>query len=355
MHFMNKLFLIISLFSFSGYTFSQATYIREQQVITNMLKGTSSLDLRQAVYSVENAYFEGRFDKELFYKQIDRYTDFCRTLIQSGDIRYEGQRDEKAAKAQCAVFVFMTDSIPVQIGNEIRWHEPFTYNFDDYAGNEDWSNMFVSNLMQTKKGNCHSMPLLYKMIMDSLGEKSWLALAPNHMYIKAWNKRAGWYNIELTCGDFPTDAWLTTHGYVHLDAIRNGCYMDTLSLKQSIALCLVDLAQGYIRKYGAGNGKFVMECCDTALEYFPNYLNAWHIKADLLTRTYLEMEDKTSDTALKLKEKMTAIYAHIHELGYRKMPVEMYMSWLYSLNEYSNEYRSKKITIYNGRNHKQLE
>ena len=87
------------------------------------------------------------------------------------------------------------------------------------------------------------MPLLYKLIMDKLGEKCWLSLAPNHMYIKAWNKRAGWYNIELTCADFPTDAWLTASGYIHLDAIRNGIYMDTLSVQQSIALCLTDIVR----------------------------------------------------------------------------------------------------------------
>ncbi len=50
-----------------------------------------------------------------------------------------------------------------------------------------WSNMFVSTLIATGKGNCHSMPLLYKLIMDELGEKCWLALAPNHMYIKSKN------------------------------------------------------------------------------------------------------------------------------------------------------------------------
>ena len=44
---------------------------------------------------------------------------------------------------------------------------------------------------------------------------------------------------------------------------------------------------------------------------------------------------------------MNELYAKIHELGYRKMPKEMYLNWLYSLHEHSNEYRMKKITIYN--------
>ncbi len=312
-----------------------------------MLTGTSPLDLREAIYSVENAFFNGNLNKEAFNNQIDFYADFCRRIINSGNIRYEGQGDEKSAMAQCAVFVFMTDSIPMQLGDSLTWHPPFTYNFDDYAGRKDWSNMFVSTLMQTGKGNCHSLSLLYKLIMDTLDEKSWLALAPNHMYIKAWNKRAGWYNIELTCADFPTDAWLTASGYVHLDAIRSGAYMDTLSLKQSVALCLTDLAHGYREKYGIGDGRFILECCNTALEHFPHYLNALLIKAGVLSETYRRFEDKSSQEATALKADMDQIYSRIHELGYRKMPREMYFNWLYSLNEHSNEYRTKKIVIFN--------
>ena len=95
------------------------------------------------------------------------------------------------------------------------------------------------------------------MIMDELKQDAYLSLAPNHIYIKVQNKRAGWYNIELTCGDFPTDAWLMSSGYIHIDALRNGIYMDTLSSKQAVALCLVDLAHGYRAKFGLQNGSFM--------------------------------------------------------------------------------------------------
>lgn len=211
-------FLFITMISLSAY--SQAAYYREQLRLANMLNGRDSLDLQKAVYAVENAYYNGNLNKEAFDRQIDMYAEFCKRILLSGDVRYDGKGDERSAMAQCAVFVFMTDTIPMQMGDTVVGHLPFEYNFDDYSGREDWSNMFVSRMMQTKRGNCHSMPLLYKMIMDRLGEECWLALAPNHMYIKARNQRAGWYNIELTCADFPTDAWLTASGYIHLDAIR---------------------------------------------------------------------------------------------------------------------------------------
>ena len=217
------------------------------------------------------------------------------------------------------------------MGDSVYYHLPFGYNADDFAGEKNWSNMFVSTLMATGKGNCHSMPLLYKLIMDELGEKCWLALAPNHMYIKAKTQHIGWYNIELTTGDFPTDAWLMASGYIHLDAVRNGIYTDTLSLKQSVALCLTDLAQGYMRKYGIGNRKFIEDCCNTTLKHYPNYINALLIKAELLTKQYRHLDNKECEEAKKLKEKMDDAYAHIHRLGYRKMPEEMYRKWLKSI------------------------
>lgn len=319
---------------------SQAAYFKEQLTLTSMLSGKDSLNLQKAVFAVENAFYNDKLNEKLFNLQIDLYANFCQRIMQSGDIRYEGKGDEQAAKTQCAVFVFMTDSIPIQSGDTIAWHLPFEYNFDDYAGREDWSNMFVSRMMQTGKGNCHSMPLLYKLIMDRLGEKCWLSLAPNHMYIKAWNKRAGWYNIELTCADFPTDAWLTASGYIHLDAIRNGIYMDTLSVKQSVALCLTDLAQGYLNKYGIGDGHFINRCCDLTLQYYPDYINALLLKARIVAEQYKH------DKSTVLKKEMDLLYTKIHQLGYRKMPTEMYLNWLYSLNEYSNEYRIKKIISY---------
>lgn len=101
--------------------YSQAAYIKEQLTLTNMLSGKDSMDLQKAVYAVENAYYNGNLNEEIFNQQIEWYTNFCRGIMQSGDIRYEGQGDEQAAKAQCAVFVFMTDSIPMQVGDTVAW------------------------------------------------------------------------------------------------------------------------------------------------------------------------------------------------------------------------------------------
>ena len=309
--------------------------------IESMLSGKESLDFQKAVYLTENAYFDDQLDENAFNDAIQFDASICRRIMKSGNIVYP-EKDSTKAAAQCAVFVFMTDSIPITTENGLKIHVPYQYNFDDFAGQKEWSNMFVSTLMQAYKGNCHSLPYLYKMIMDKLGQPAYLSLAPNHIYIKAQNKRVGWYNIELTCGDFPTDAWLMASGYIHIDALRSGIYMDTLSQKQSVALCLVDLAQGYQAKFGIDDGSFILKCCDTALAHFPKYINALLLKAETLATLYRQ-SDQDSDQGKKLFTEMNELYATIHRLGYRKMPQEMYLNWLKSSGTQTDNYRMKSL------------
>jgi len=94
------------------------------------------------------------------------------------------------------------------------------------------------------------MPALYKILADELGVDSWLAITPNHTYIKQWNDKTGWYNTEVTNGDFPLDGDIKHNSYIKHEAIAAGVYMDTLSDKENIAYTIHDLAQGFIKKFG---------------------------------------------------------------------------------------------------------
>lgn len=329
--------LIILILGVQAQT-SQSYYTEVYSELSSMLSGNKPLDFKRAVFLTENAYNEDQLNEETFNSIIGIYASLCKSIISSGNITYL-KKDKEKADAQCGVFVFMTDSMPIQTTEGISIHPPFAYNYEDFAGQKDWSNTFVSTLMQTQKGNCHSLPYLYKMIMDELGQESFLALAPNHIYIKAQNKKVGWYNIELTCSDFPTDAWLMASGYIHIDAIRNKIYMKALTNKESVAMTLVDLAQGYQAKYGIGDGSFMLQCCDTAIKYFPNYINAMLLKGDILTTLYNQSPDKVQ------MEEMNSLYVDIHRLGYRKMPTQMYQKWLGSLSTDKTEHQMRSVIV----------
>ncbi len=199
--------IILLLINFTGFSINAQEYYTEAfSGLEAMLSSKTKLDFREAVFITENAYYDNQLDKTSFDNNIELYSKICKQIMNSGNIVYP-EKDKEVASSQCAVFLFMTDTIPIASGSDIIGSIPFAYNFDDYAGQKDWSNMFVSTLMETNMGNCHSLPYLYKILMNKLNFESHLALAPNHIYIKAQNKRVGWYNIELTCGDFPTDVW----------------------------------------------------------------------------------------------------------------------------------------------------
>jgi hypothetical protein len=207
-------------------------------------------------------------------------------------------------------------------------------------GREDWSKMFVSKLLKDHKGNCHSLPYLYKILAEEIGVSANLSIAPNHLYIKHSSKQIGMYNTELTSATFPIDAWLMSSGYIHLDAIRSGIYMDTLDNKESLALCLLDLAKGFERKYGTVNDDFILKCINQSLKYYPNSIDALLFKSELLLRKFRNKETINSQLVFKEYENLII---KIHQLGYRKMPEKMYQNWLLDLKEHKEKYNNKKI------------
>jgi len=317
---MKRLIIILLLLTSSFHCVSQNTdyYDIAYSKIETMLKENSN-SFKDAVFTVENAYFDNQLDLDFYYKKIEKYADFCVGIKESGNIIYGG-KDQDKALMQYAVFAFFAEKIPILNDDKIDTVYPFKYNYADFAGKNDWSNMFVSKSMLTKQGNCHSLPYLYKIIMDELGEKSYLSLCPNHLYIKAQNEKMGWYNIELTNSNFPTDAYLMSSGYVHIDAIRNGIYMKALTQQESIALCLIDLAQGHLAKFGVGDGEFALKCCETALKYFPDCITAMLLKSRILAEKCVNNNEYFAE--------LTELTTKIHNLGYRKMPERMYKNWL---------------------------
>ncbi len=219
--------------------------------------------------------------------------------------------------------------------------------------------MFVTKLLETHLGNCHSLPFLYKILVEENGEKAHLALAPNHIYIKHQIKKNGWYNTELTSGMFPIDAWLMASGYVKLEAIQNGVYMKALNDKESLAICLTDLALGYKKRFGVRNREFILACCNLALQYFPNYINALLLKLEMQKEAFYEMMKQqntenpnelfNNPKAKALFDDMTNITSTVHRLGYRKMPEEMYLQWLLSLKEEKEKYQNKNLNFNNSK------
>jgi hypothetical protein len=350
-----KTLLVCSfIFQYQNSLIAQIQYIKALGIFENNLIETEQISFEQAVFLVENAYYDNLLDSFYYDNQLTLLEDLSLIVSKNNLINYDYEDVAKISLA-ASIFKVMTDSIKISNSDFLTYNLPHQYDFDDIFGDKNWSQMFVSKLLSTRKGNCHSLPYLYKILAHRLGIEAHLALAPNHIYIKQFSQKAGWYNTELTSVSFPVDAWLMASGYVHLDAIRNGVYMKALTDKESIALCVIDLAIGYDKKYSNNDGSFIIECCDLALQYFPNYINALLLKAETHKKQFeLVMKELgvrhpqevfNIPKAKKTFEEMQKTYANIHQLGYRQMPKQMYLEWLISLNEEKEKYNNKKIDV----------
>jgi len=331
----------------------QDLYWQSYDYINKMLRDEAPLSFKNAVWATENAYHNDSLNMEAFNQEIDRIARLANFISNTELIIYTG-KDKDFVTKHAALFKIIIDSIKIPFDSTHTFiHSPYIYDFDDPFGQKDWSSMFVSKLMETGKGNCHSLPYLYKILADELDVPCYLAFAPNHIYIKSYAESTGWYNIELTSGTFPIDAWIMASGYISIDAIRNGLYMDTLSAKQAVANCLVDLAQGYQQKFGGENPEFVIKCCNTVLEYHPANVNAMLTKAES-QKHYIDLQMKkqnaknakelfTDTTISEMYSDMEQTYVRLHQLGYRRMPEKMYLEWISILKNEPNKYINKSI------------
>jgi len=310
--------------------------------IVNLADANERGDFKKAVYTVENTYWGNSIDQNKFNDIITRMATICNAWVKANKVPYSFE-DSANFSANLSIFKILKDTIKLSVDGSAFTLLPFEYDFDDYAGKDDWSKMFVTKLLNTHSGNCHSLPFLYNILADELNAKCWLALAPGHIYIRNYSKKDGWYNTELTTGDFPVDAWLTASGYISLQALQSGLYCDTLSNQESIALCLLDLAKCYERQTKNYYDGFIIQCCEKVLAYHPLNAVAMLLKAETTKQIYERQKlekNKLADSSYVSMEKQ---YLLLYNLGYREMPNEMYREWLASIIKQKDKYLNKNM------------
>lgn len=317
-------------------------YNEAYRELEGMLRGYNNSSFKRAVFLVENAYLNQQLSYETFKTYINEYTNICNLWMSSNKLTDYHESDSLNVKKNLAIYMLLKDTI--KLTENIQVTLPMQYDFNDFFGQKDWINQFVTKLMVTNKGNCHSLPYLYKILTEEIGATVWLSIAPNHIYLKNRCRKTGWYNTELTSGEFPTDAWIKASGYVSIESIRNGIYMDTLGQKESIALCVYDLAKGYLIQTGNFSDGFVLKCCDLSLKYYPNNINAIILKAEILRKCYdAEMNKEEAELAQLYLNQMKDLYVKGLNLGYREMPPAMYMAWLNSVSQQGGKFVNSEI------------
>lgn len=343
-----RLLIIISIFTLSSNNSKATINDRVDSIYKNafnelkkMLLNEQQLNFKKAVFITENAYF----NNALSYNEYNEYIQFLVSLSKAyrkaNPLKNYNLSDSSNVSISLSVFKILKDSLYDK--NKKLIMPPFTYDFEDSFGENDWTKMFVLKLLNTHNGNCHSLPFLYKILCEEQSVNAYLAYAPNHIYIKQRCKKEGWYNTELTSGVFPIDAWIIASGYVSTEAIKNSLYMDTLSQKQSISQCLVDLARGYQRLKKENYEPFVLECLNEAINYNPNYVEGLIYKGETLKNIYEQIDSAQVEKKQEVFNEMQKTFVRLVKLGYREIPEKNYKEWINSLTTNKENFQNKQI------------
>jgi hypothetical protein len=307
--------ILFTLTLTDSFSQSKPAYESAFNEIHKMLKGESPLDFKRAVFLTENAFYSNKLDYKEFCRQIDDIENRLNQFMVD-----RGVSNHVMGK-QFAIFNYMIE--PSKYNDNTRMN----YDFEDLMGDKDYSKMFVTKLLRTKTGNCHSLPYLFKILSEETEAQAFLALGPNHLYIKHKDDKGQWVNVELTNGSFPRDGWVISSLSITTDAIKNEIYMEPLSLKESVALTMIDLALGY--KFQFGHSDFTMKCIDTVIKHFPKCVNSYMIKSEILGErlTVMKQANKSKEVTLIEKE-LKELYDKIGAMGYKDMPKEQYEQWV---------------------------
>lgn len=330
--------------SFSGKTGTQSYY--------NAFDKLSAMDsenysLAEVNFTVENAFYNNKQDFTQFKSNIQKT---AKQLLQK--MRNSKQDTESNIAKNLMLFDYFSKDMNLGGTN----HKAFKYDFKDYFGEKDWSKMFVSKLLKTGSGQCHSMPLYYLILAEALGTEAYLSLAPNHSYIRFKDDDEQMRSVELTNGMFSTNTFLLESGYIKSEALQNKIYMENLTKRELLGMAYFDLARGYVHKYGYD--EFVGKVLDKALELYPNGISPNMEKANLDNTRFLhtmkQLGINPNDNndlqkigyfpmAVEQLNRANESSEAINRLGYTEMPASAYETWLGSLKKESSRQESEAI------------
>jgi regulator of sirC expression with transglutaminase-like and TPR domain len=147
-------------------------------------------------------------------------------------------------------------------------HRPFTYDRADPLG-ENPANRLLQRYLDTRQGNCITMPILFIALGQRLGLKMTLAQAPLHVFIKYTDDSGSTWNLEATSGGgFTRDFWYRQKLAMSDDAVAKGTYLRGLGHKEAIALIA-----SFMVEHQMAEGRFeaAISTADVILQHYPAF------------------------------------------------------------------------------------
>lgn len=294
--------------------------------ISGMLDGTQQLSIKRAIFLQEWAYLDGEPDYDEYCSGIDSTAQAIIRFIRANNLQ------NFRTGGNYALFEYF--SRPYSMNG----YKPFTYDFDDFSGADDFTKLFVTKVMRTHSGQCRSLPMYYKVLAEAIGTEAHISFAPQHLFIRHRDEQnpSKWVNVELTTQSLSRELFYIEQFGINADEIRNKVYLYPLSDKETVAYLLAELTLGYYRKYGKYD-TFLLNCAEKSLEYYPYNVLALQQKCNVLNvrlMDYLSHKGNHYDEhARELDEKWLANNESLQALGWKQMADSTYMGLIRSVEE----------------------
>lgn len=322
-----KSLLIILFLAFCcelSFATSDSNYNKSIVELCSMLQGTKPISFKRAVFLIENAHYSGKLDYNQFCSQISTIKS---KLIQ---IAEKCPSKDKNTKLNWAIYRYMVDSIPE---NNFK---PFIYDLDNFMGDKDYKSFMVCELLKTKKGNCHSLPYLYRLLAEEIGAEAYLAIAPMHVYIRHKDNAGKWWNLELTSGTYSRTSFIIESFKVTDEGIESGLYMKPLSLKESVALCMNDLLYWYNEEKQEFSNEYIVKGYTQGLKAYPNSLILLSKIEDYKYR--VRSKSYNNETELNAyKKQIDEILMKLKSIGYYSLSPQEYQAKVQEIETFKKQ------------------
>lgn len=185
----------------------------------------------------------------------------------------------------------------------------FAYDHSDPMGRKP-GNKLLRRYVETRLGNCVTMPMLVTILGRRIGLSMTLAVAPFHVFVKFTDEQGREWNLEATSGaGYTRDEWYRQNLPMTDAAMAKGTYLRALRDEEAAALVV-----SYRLERDMAEGRFeeVVEGSDTILKYYPGFASGWLYRgsafAGMLRRDIVERFQPISTIPPELIPYADALY-----------------------------------------------
>ena len=162
------------------------------------------------------------------------------------------------------------------------FYKRFSYDLDDPMVLKE-KNRFLTGLIDSRKGSCITLPLLYVTLAQQLGLPMYPVLAPSHIFVRYIGDIS--INIETTTnGRMISDEKYIEDFLIPPQSISSGAYMKRLTYKEYLSeLIMVNAIEHFFRRNKIKKG---LKYIDLAIKIRPSTPELYQVKGKMNSALY---------------------------------------------------------------------